>query len=97
MVTVNIKSYMKKTVAVLMTVFNRKQITIQGLKSLFKAISLTKDLVFDVYLVDDNSPDGTIEAVKKQFDSIITIPGTGGLYWGGGMNLAWNTAVKRKN
>ena len=96
MVTVNIKSYMKKTVAVLMTVFNRKQITIQGLKSLFKAISLTKDLVFDVYLVDDNSPDGTIEAVKKQFDSIITIPGTGGLYWGGGMNLAWNTAVKRK-
>lgn len=86
---------MKKTVAVLMTVYNRKQVTIKGLKSLYNAISKTKDIFFDIYLVDDDSPDNTIEAVEQQFDSIITIRGTGNLYWGGGMNLAWKTAVKR--
>ena len=46
-----------KTIAVLLTVFNRKEKTIQCLKRLYNILPLEGYLV-DVYLTDDGCTDG---------------------------------------
>ena len=55
-----------KTIAVLLTVFNRKEKTIQCLKRLYNILPLEGYLV-DVYLTDDGRTDGTPEAAAEQF------------------------------
>lgn len=74
-------------IAVLLTSYNRKTITLQCLYRLF---SLKSDV--DVFLVDDASEDGTSDAVQKCFPQVHVIKGTGNLYWCRGMNLAWKSA-----
>ncbi len=81
--------------AVLMTCHNRREKTIDSLSALFN-IEKPGFLFFDVYLVDDGSTDGTGEAVKKFFPDVNIIKGNGCLFWNGGMRLAWNTSVKKK-
>ena len=89
---------MKKTIAVLITVYNRKEITLAGLQSLYNSIASLKDqYVFDIYLVDDGSKDGTYEAIKNRYPNIYLIKGNGNLYWSRGTNLAWRTANNKKD
>jgi GT2 family glycosyltransferase len=80
-------------IAVLITCHNRQNTTLASLGSLFRQ-ELPKNIIFEVYLVDDGSTDGTGDAVKKQFPSVHVIKGNGNLYWGGGMRLAWSAAMK---
>ena len=83
--------------AVLLTVFNRRDITIQGLKSLYSSLSkMPETYVFDIYMVDDGCNDGTSEAVFQQFPDVHIIKGSGHLYWCRGMNLAWHSATNNK-
>lgn len=77
-------------VAVLLTCFNRKEKTIQCLEQL---LHLNKDV--DIYLVDDNSTDGTYGVVAEQFPYIKLIKGNGNLFWNRGMHLAWTEAAKK--
>ena len=84
-------------IAVLITVFNRRETTLIGLRSLYAAIEkLGKDYSFDVYLTNDGCSDGTADAVRNSFPKVIIVEGNGSLFWGGGMNLAWRTAVDSK-
>ena len=83
-----------KKVAVILTVFNRKNVTIRGLNTLIAAIGeLGKDYTFDIYMTDDGSSDGTSSAVRKAFPNVVIIDGDGTLFWGGGMRKAWQAAV----
>lgn len=83
-----------KQVAVLITVFNRQETTIKGLRTLYTAISYLGDgYHFDIYLTDDGCTDGTVGLIKKEFPQVIIVKGTGSLFWGGGMNLAWASAI----
>lgn len=85
---------MVKNVAVILTVFNRKEITLSSLNGLYKAIAeLGVGYVFDIYMTDDGSSDGTRELVFSRFPNINIIRGNGQLYWGGGMRAAWMEAV----
>lgn len=84
-------------IAVLTTVFNRKEKTIRCLESLFRSIEKVKDCTFDIYLTDDKSTDGTPDAITEKFPSINILPGTGDLYWNRGMILAWEHASRIKN
>ena len=79
--------------AILITSFNRKNITLRCLSKLFSSI-LPEDLLMQVYLVDDGSSDGTGETVGRHFQNIKVIKGDGKLYWGGGTNKAWINASK---
>lgn len=82
--------------AVLLTCYNRKEKTLNCLRSLYTAIDLNNfDIKFEVYLVDDNSSDGTSEEISIKFPKIYIIKGSGNLYWAGGMRLAWETALKK--
>ena len=83
-----------RSLAVLMTCYNRVQTTVACLEDLFTC-TLPSDWTMDVYLVDDASPDESGAAVAKKFPQIRIIPGTGSLYWSGGTRLAWDTAVRQ--
>tara|TARA_R110002049_G_scaffold2365_2_gene17254 strand:- start:11292 stop:12113 length:822 start_codon:yes stop_codon:yes gene_type:complete len=84
-----------KTIAVLITSFNRKNITLKCLEKLFSQ-KLT-DFSLNVFLVDDGSTDGTSEAISKKFPQVQIINGDGNLYWNRGMHRAWTEASKQHN
>lgn len=83
-------------IAVLLTCFNRREKTLACLANLYNA-DLPNKTEIEVFLVDDGSTDGTTEAVKKNFDCVEVIQGTGSLFWNKGMRLAWETAVQKKD
>lgn len=85
-----------KTIAVLLTVFNRKEKTIQCLKRLYDILPLDGYQV-DVYLTNDGCTDGTPEAVAELFPQVNIIHAKGDLFWNRGMWTAWNTAAKAKD
>lgn len=82
-----------RNIAVLLTCYNRREITINCLTSLYRQ-KLSQDILLDVYLVDDGSIDGTAQAVSQQFPNVKIITGNGNLFWSGGMRLAWTEAGK---
>ncbi|MEM8722812.1 MAG: glycosyltransferase family 2 protein [Cyanobacteria bacterium P01_G01_bin.39] len=85
----NIKdTYDNKQLAVLITCHNRRNITLACLQALFQ-----QDAIFDVFLVDDGSSDGTADAVKSYYPKVNVIKGNGNLFWVGGMRLAFAEAL----
>ena len=85
-----------KEIAVLLTCHNRREKTMACLNSFYEALK-PNNYKFDIYLVDDGSTDGTSEVVKGNYPSVEIINGDGGLFWAGGMRLAWKSALKKKN
>lgn len=81
------------SIAVLITVHNRCQTTLTGLTHLM-AQELPAGDTMQVFLVDDGSTDGTSQAIRQQFPQVRLLPGSGQLYWGGGMRLAFATALQ---
>lgn len=78
-------------IAVLMTVHNRKQVTLSCLEALYK--SHLNGCRFDVYMTDDGCTDGTPEAVMSYFPDVRILPGDGSLFWNRGMHKAWTAAA----
>ena len=78
-------------IAVLMTCYNRVEVTLRGLRSLFAA--KPRDVELEVFLVDDASPDGTAARVRAEFPSVRVIDSPGNLFWCKGMRLAWDRAI----
>lgn len=84
---------MKKRIAILMTVHNRKDKTLMCLKTLYECI-LPNEYELDVYIVNDGCTDGTEYAIIQNFPKVIIIQGNGNLFWNRGMRLAWQTAAR---
>ena len=85
------------SVAVLLTVFNRKEKTLACLEGIYLQIDALKaDGKYEctVFMVDDGCTDGTSEAVREAFPQTRIIRSDGGLYWNRGMRLAWDEAAK---
>lgn len=82
-------------IAVLITVFNRIEKTLQCLKSLFEADKAGLEIDFKIFITDDGSTDGTAEKIKEIFplENIEILQGSGQLYWNGGMNNSWKAAI----
>lgn len=92
------------TVAVIMTCFNRRELTLSCLRSLLKQegrlgpqedqAGAVKRSFFQLqlYLMDDGSRDGTGEAVLDLWPSAHLLKGAGSLFWCGGMRKAWAAA-----
>jgi len=79
-------------IAVLMTCFNRVRTTIKCLEHLFAA-DVPDGVLFDVWLNDDDSPDGTGAKVNAEFPAVNVVAGSGRDFWCGGMRRVWNAAV----
>ena len=85
-------------VAVLLTVFNRREKTLACLDNCYRQIDgmkAAREYEFTVYLVDDGSTDGTSEAIRENFPQVELIQGDGGLFWNRGMRLAWEKAAEK--
>jgi GT2 family glycosyltransferase len=83
-----------KTLSVLMTCYNRRETTLDCLTTLFKSLH-DYPINSQVYLVDDGCTDGTAAAVCDAFPSVEILHGTGQLYWGGGMRMAFSRAMEK--
>lgn len=82
-------------IAVLITVFNRKEKTLRCLESVAETLPPDRSIRLKVFLTDDGSSDGTAEALQGQsypFDLEI-LPADGSLYWNGGMIHSWEAAI----
>jgi GT2 family glycosyltransferase/glycosyltransferase involved in cell wall biosynthesis len=79
------------TIAALLTCHNRREHTLACLGSL--RANANPGITVDVHLVDDASNDGTAEAVAAAYPDVEISRGTGDLFWGGGMRLAFTRAV----
>lgn len=80
--------------AVLMTVHNRRETTLDCLRLLDGQTGRGSDFDLEVFLVDDGSTDGTAEALAEEFPSVTVIPGDGDYFWARGMAVA-DTAAAR--
>lgn len=74
----------------IMTCFNRKDKTIN---SIMRLIEGNPACTFRFIVADDNSNDGTKEALKS-FSNVLVLEGTGNLYYSGGMRLAIGKALQ---
>lgn len=83
-----------ETIAILLTVFNRKDKTLQCIQSLYEQSSL-QDYQIDIYLTNDGCTDGTPEAVSQKFPEVHIIHGNGNLFWNRGMYTAWQKAAMK--
>lgn len=83
-----------KKVAVLMTVFNRKDTTLRCLSELDSQIYDSNNIQLDVFLTDDGCTDGTPDKVREIFPKVHIIKGDGTLFWNRGMYTAWCEAAK---
>ena len=82
----------KYRIAVLMTCFNRKELTEQCLESL--KYSSNDEYYQQIYLVNDGCTDGTPDMVINTYPEVRIINGDGTLFWNRGMHLAFSEAAK---
>lgn len=84
-----------KRIAVILTVFNRKQITLRCLNHLKdQTIHANPKIKIEIFLTNDGCTDGTPEAIQEQFPETNIINGDGNLFWNRGMYVAWTEAAK---
>ena len=68
------------SIAVLMTVHNRRDKTLSCLDSLYSE-DLPASITMDVYMTDDGCTDGTSDAIHAAFPAVRIIHGDGTLFW----------------
>ena len=79
-------------IAVIMTCYNRREKTLECLRSLFLQEGLNISYTLEVFLTDDASTDGTAAAVAEAFPTVRILKGNGQLFWNRGMHKAWQEA-----
>ena len=79
-------------VEIVAPVHNRRDITLQCLRSLAKIESDGLDV--HVVIVDDGSTDGTSEAIRDEFPSVEVVAGDGNLWFTEGTNVGIRAALK---
>jgi len=82
----------KINLAVLSCSFNRIKKTTEFLTSLVRQ-KVPESYNVDIYLLDDNSPDGTAAYVEANFTQVHVVTGSGSLFWAGGMRKLWQHAL----
>jgi len=78
-------------VEIVTAVYNRRDITLQCLKSLSRINS--EGLRVHTIIVDDGSSDGTSEAIEKQFPEVEIVKGDGNLWFTEGTNVGVRAAL----
>lgn len=80
-------------IAVLLACHNRKISTLECLKRLSVAAAHA-DLEYQIYLFDDGSTDGTVEAVLREHPESLVERGDGNQFWNRSMHAVFDTARK---
>lgn len=80
------------TVTVMLTCYNRIKYTIPCVEAL---VAGNPKVSFHFIITDDNSTDGTMEALKKLTYSMTLLSGNGQLFWNGGMEKTLDYALTK--
>lgn len=83
-----------KNIAIIITVFNRKEKTLNCLQELSKQIH-QEDINKDTYITDGGSNDGTFEEVTEKFPE-VDIEIKNGVFWNRGMFTSWERAARKQ-
>ncbi|MGQ0541880.1 MAG: glycosyltransferase family 2 protein [Blastocatellia bacterium] len=83
-----------KKVALVIPVYNRRETTLSGLRSLSRIDRY--GLNVKIFVVDDASPDGTADAVAEEFPEVEIIKGNGNLHYAAGTNRGIERALEWK-
>lgn len=83
-------------IAIILTTYNRVNVTLKCLKSIFSVDFKSYGHNMDIFLTDDNSKDKTFEFVQKYFPSVHTYKTDGNQFWGRGMLHSWEKAMQHK-
>jgi GT2 family glycosyltransferase len=81
-------------VEIVIPVYNRRDTTLQGLRSLSRIDSTGLDV--HIIIIDDGSTDGTSEAIAQNFPEVQVIKGDGTLHYAAGTNRGITAALERK-
>jgi GT2 family glycosyltransferase len=81
-----------RRVAVVIPVHNRRDTTLQCLRSLSRIDRHRLEL--RIFVVDDGSTDGTADAIRSNFPEVQVIEGDGSLHYAAGTNLGLNAALE---
>lgn len=84
----------KNLLAVIMTVHNRRETTLECLRRFYQCRIIERYDV-DFYMMDDGCTDGTAEAVAAHFPQVTILKGDGSLFWNRGMYYCWKEAIKK--
>lgn len=76
---------MNKDVSVIFVNYKTKDLTINAIKSVFEK---TQGIDFEIFVVDNNSQDGSIEAIEKEFPNINIIKSPVNAGFGAANNIA---------
>ena len=85
---------MSKTIAILLTVYNRRDCTLKCLRQLTEQ-TLPDGVTYDVYITDGGSTDGTVESVRELYPG-VSIQVKDGVFWNRGMYASWEWAASMK-
>lgn len=85
---------MKRSLAVIMTVHNRRDTTLECIRRFYACYGI-EDFEIEFYMMDDGCTDGTAEAVRASFPWVIILKGNGNLFWNRGMYYCWREAIKK--
>ena len=77
-------------ISIIAVTFNTKRVVLDCLASIFETI---KEMSFEVWVVDNNSTDGTVEAIREQYPGVNIIPNKENL----GFAAANNQAFRQMN
>jgi GT2 family glycosyltransferase len=78
-------------VGIVIPVHNRREITLQGLRSLARIDTAGLDV--RTFIVDDGSTDGTSDAIRSEFPEVELIAGDGTLHYAAGTNRGIEAAM----
>ena len=91
------------SVAIVLPVHNRIELTKQSINSLHEAINFYDDnneqidVTYQIIMIDDGSTDGTSNWVESTYPEIIILKGDGNLWWSGATNLGCKYAFEKLN
>jgi GT2 family glycosyltransferase len=84
-------------VSIIIPIYNRLEVTKQGLISLTKALDYdnldSNKLNYEIVIVDDGSTDGSGDWIRLNYPKIHVLQGDGNLWWTGSINKGVRYAV----
>lgn len=79
-----------RSIAIILACYNRRDMTLRCLEKIFAE---APGFRLSAYVFDDDSPDGTAEAVRKRYPSARILRGDGNFFWVRGMASAFGAAL----
>ncbi len=86
---------MNKDVSIIIVTYNGKDVTLKGLSSYKKAISLDKSHSYQIIVVDNDSKDGVADAIENEFQDVLLIRNKGNVGFAKANNVGFERADGR--